>query len=91
MHYVLALEADNIRLETAGEDPVDDARALNVALRRNAVDALRVAVEHVQSGYEELVRILLLVARQMTRLGPNEVEQARENQRLLVAREELVQ
>lgn len=32
-------------------------------------------MKHVERGYEELVRVLLLVARQVARVGPDQVQQ----------------
>ena len=36
-------------------------------------------MQHVQSGYEELVGILLLVARQMPGMGPHQVKKLEGN------------
>lgn len=49
------------------------------------------AVQNIEGCYEELMGILLLVARQVSGVGPDEVQQLVEDQRRLVAAVELLE
>jgi len=65
----------HVRLQAPREDAVDDAAAGGAALAVHWLRALAVAVHDVQRGDEELVRVLLLVAGQVARVRPDEVQQ----------------
>lgn len=51
---------------------------------------LAVPVEHVKGGYEEFVSVLLLVSRQVPRVGPYQMQQLMKRQRSLAARVKLL-
>jgi len=82
--------ADHVGLQAAREDAVYDARARPAALAVLRLRALRVPVQHVQRGDEELVRVLLLVAGQVARVRPDEVQQRLQQQGRLRAAVELL-
>ena len=84
----LAHLAHHVALQLAREDGVHDAGALR-GLDVGAVD--EVPVEEVQQRDEELVRVLLLVARQVVRVRPDHVEQLVRRQRRGRAAEELLE
>lgn len=68
--YSLALLTDQIGLQAAGEDLVDDAVAARIVLHGH-VGAFAVVMKHVEGGDEKLVSILLFVTCQMTSMRPD--------------------
>lgn len=101
--------ADDVRLQSPGEDLIDDAGAVHriwVVRRRRRRQrrcqftllpvliqfrVLAVSVQHVQRGNEELLGVLLLVARQMARMVPDQMEQTMQRQWHRHARIELLE
>lgn len=84
--------ADDVTLQAPREYLINDAVATSVFFLFRIFNAVHaVPVQHVQRGDEELVRVLLLVAREVARVRPDEVQQAVQRQRRLGARVELLE
>jgi hypothetical protein len=73
MKYLLAGLAYNIRLESSGEDLVNNAITVMRICSWKRAGFFTVAVHHVQRSNEEFVCILLFVACQVSGVCPDEV------------------
>ena len=84
-----ACVARYIRLQPTPKDLVNNAATV-ARVEYCGGKPPRVAMEDIQSGYEELVSILLLIARQMSGMGPHQVEELEWNVGGGVTRVELI-